>query len=114
MIPNATVETFRKVTAETLQISESVGEERFDMKMRSCFGVSIVICTHLWNVLRLDRLLPPKTQYKHLLWALSFLKTGATEEHLSTMFFCDVKTYRKWIWEVILAISRYEAVSIII
>lgn len=110
-LPAATVDIFRTVCAEILAITPNVSEDKFDQKMRSCFGVGLVMLTYVWNALRLDRLLPAKTQYKHLLWTLCFLKTGTTEEHLAIMFVCDPKTYRKWVWDIVLAISRYDGVS---
>lgn len=110
-VPASTVSIFREVACDMLSINSVVSEERVNLKMRSCFGVGLNVCNLLWNALRIDRLFPAKTQYKHLLWALAFLKSGSTEEQLSVVFQCDVKTLRKWVWDVILSISRYDSVS---
>lgn len=110
-VPPATTKIIQDTACDMLSIDRNTSVEKFDRKMLACFGVSVGNCTFLWNALRIDRLLPEKTHYKHLLWSLAFLKTGSTEDQLSVWFNCDPKTLRKWVWDVVLAISRYEAVS---
>jgi hypothetical protein len=47
-----------------------------------------------------------KTKPEHLLWALKFMKTYATEENLAKEFGVTRKTLRKWIWATIEGIAK--------
>lgn len=110
-IPTCRIADMEAAACDLLHIPRNLNQEKLERKMKACFGCSVVICMYLWNYLRVDFLLPEKSTYKHLLWALAFLKTGSTEDQLSVWFECDLKTLRKWVWDMVLALSRYEAVS---
>lgn len=75
-------------------------------RFRSHFGTTPALCAYLWD--RIDKLsLPAGAKWYHLLWALLFLKLYATEEVLSGMVGgVDEKTYRRWTWEILRALSE--------
>lgn len=68
----------------------------------SHFGTSPDTCLLLWQKCTF----PPDMKPCHLLWALLFLKLYATEEVLSNIAGSTRKTFRKWAWIVIEAISK--------
>lgn len=68
----------------------------------SHFGVKPEHCMRLWNILDT----PPKSKYKHMLWALLKLKIYGTEEALSGMTGCNEKTFRKWSYIFIVQLAK--------
>ena len=65
----------------------------------------------VWAKLFIYDLLPPGSKYKHLLMALHFLKVYGNEACLSVTFDITEKTFRKWTWLFIDAmsdLSKYE------
>ena len=83
-----------------------------DRRFRQYFGTTPEICAEIW-----ERLDPFKTiekvfhgvQIKHLLWALMFMKLYSTESvHASLAGGVDEKTFRKWTWIFVEAISLLE------
>jgi hypothetical protein len=70
---------------------------------RACFGVSSSVCASLWSLCL--PFLSPGTLPIRLLWALYFLKVYATENHNASVADVDEKTFQKWTWIVIYAIS---------
>jgi hypothetical protein len=73
---------------------------------RSAFNASPDVCSHVWEYVSYYELKPRKALPKHLLWALIFLKSYATEPFLAGLVGASEKTFRKWIWLMIETISR--------
>lgn len=82
-------------------------EARF---FRETFGTRLIVVEILWDLLDCHGLQPEDGRPKHLLWALHFMKayplqaTGCATVGGSGGAI-DAKTYRKWVWEYIEAIS---------
>lgn len=83
----------------------------FLRKFRSLFGMSCKVVTKTWNSLQLQNLLPAKADPKHLLWMCAFLKSYDSENVYATRFKVDEKTFRKWVWIMLEAVSKLEVVS---
>ena len=86
--------------------SEETQEHRF----KSLFGIPFSIVEILWSIIdpfndnTLNGVEP-----KHLLWALMFLKLYGTEDNVVSLAGgCDDKTYRKWVWIMIINLSDLE------
>jgi hypothetical protein len=75
---------------------------QFLSKFCSHFGVTPEMCCIIWN----KCFFPLGVNPEHLLWALLFLKLYATEEVLCNFAGTTRKTFRKWTWIVIKAISQ--------
>ena len=76
----------------------------------SFFGVSSNVCEKLWTLLlpkAPEELLPI-----HLLYGLLMLKTYATESVCCSIAGVSEKTFRKWAWITIEALSNLKVVSI--
>ena len=83
----------------------------FIRRFRSHFGTTPTICLVIWE--RLDpyeTILPTyrRVKFKHLLWALLFMKVYGTEELHTSLTGVDEKTFRKWSWIFIDAIADLE------
>ena len=84
----------------------------FNRRFRAHFGTTPTVCLIIWE--RLDpfeSILPYHrgVQFKHLLWALLFMKIYGTEHlHTSLVGGVDEKTFRKWSWIFIDAIADLE------
>jgi len=82
-------------------------EARF---FRETFGTRLVIVEILWDLLDYHGLQPEDGRPNHLLWALHFMKayplqaTGCATVGGSGGA-VDAKTYRKWVWAYIEAVS---------
>lgn len=81
-------------------------------KMKATYGVSINMIVIIWNRLIADNLMPRGASLKHLFWALSFLKTYETEHFYSVAFRTLEKTFRGWMWKIVLSLARLEVVCI--
>ena len=76
----------------------------------SLFGVSPALCSKLWTMLDPLHNLPEGSRPCYLLWALILLKVYATEAiHCSIVGGVDRKTFRKWSWIFVEAISYFES-----
>jgi len=75
---------------------------------RSNFGVSPRTMQKCWTLL-LMHAASSKIKPKHLLWTCLFLKTYGKECTHCSICQCDPKTFRRWIWIVVRAISNLEA-----
>lgn len=73
------------------------------------YGVPPYVCSILWNKMYYD--LSYNSEPKHLLWALRFLKTYATEEVYANAESVTEKTFRKWCWKMVKIISNLNLVS---
>jgi hypothetical protein len=69
-----------------------------DRTFKSLFGCSIIVAHLLWNymIIHCDSL--DEIRVKHMLWALCFLKSYATESQMAVWFDADRKTVRKYVW----------------
>ena len=79
----------------------------FIRRFRGWYGIDPAVVVILWNMLETNCTCRKIKSDKiiHLMWALHFLeKYGAEHQHLA-LFNVDEKTYRKWIWLYIGAIS---------
>lgn len=84
-----------------------------DLDFRAHFGCGPLIFLSLWNLLVTTDLLPSDGTIDHLLWTLLFMKTYAKQSVLCSM--CggvDPKTFQKWTWEFIAAISQLESLLV--
>jgi hypothetical protein len=80
-------------------------------RFREFFGTSVRVVGILWEFLVRDELRPRGGRPWHLLWALYFLKVYAKEGPGCAVVGgahggVDPKTYRKWVWAFIEAISE--------
>ena len=77
------------------------------------FGISVTVALIVWNLLVENDLVPEKGQMKHLLWTLLFLKVYPKQGPVCSIVggsdgAIDPKTFRKWVWAFIFAISYLE------
>ena len=86
-----------------------------DRRFRALFGTSPKVCRILWDKVY-EESTPRGAKPKHLLWALLFCRVYNTEHVNASMAGCDEKTFRKWSWVFVEAISdlQHEVVSLII
>jgi hypothetical protein len=96
------------ITAASFEILAQSFLQRSDRDFRALFGVGPGVVCQLWQRCSF----PPKTMPKHLLWALLFLKTYATEPVLCSIVGTTRKTFRKWSWPIVKAIAA-EAADIV-
>lgn len=86
-----------------------------DRRLRSFFGVGVVVLLDGWVRMKEQDLIPVGGMFFHYLWALMFMKIYSTEAamcgHAGGV---DPKTFRKWIWPFIYALSdlEYTVVSV--
>lgn len=74
----------------------------------SFFGVKPKVCELAWQIM--EENIPDGMSTKHLLWGLLLLKVYSTETVLSSFAGVTEKTFRKWSWESIKALSRLDMV----
>lgn len=107
-INSCTPEFFEFIGANLYNVhlteSTSVSKRRF----RACFGVNPKICAILWDLIRPE--VPRTTHPNHLLWGLMFLKVYGTEPIHASIVGANEKTFRKWQWLIITALSNIKAV----
>ena len=84
--------------------SESIEERRF----RSTFGVDYLVCAIAWEWLILKETIPKGGRKKHFLWACLQLMVYPSENFISTLLDVDEKTFCKWSWIFLLALSDLE------
>jgi hypothetical protein len=82
-------------------------------RFHSLFGTSPILCTHLWGRLDPHVEMSMAARAKHLLWALLFLRHYGTETLNTTVTGADEKTFRKWVWLFVFAISNLHAEVIV-
>ena len=76
-------------------------------RFRATFGTDAVICAILWTRLDFEQM-PNGYKPLHLLWALMFLKVYAAEPVLAALAGVHERTYRKWTWCFVDAISTLQ------
>ena len=82
-----------------------------DRTFRSQFGISWFVCEDVWAMLNVHR--PNnKREPKHLLWALLFLKVYGNEPTCCRLVGTSMKTFRKWVWEVLDAVADLKAMVV--
>jgi hypothetical protein len=80
-------------------------------RFRATFGQSPLICSMVWDKLEeagARQRMPRGSRAIHLLWAMMFFKLYCAEEVNSSLAGCDEKTFRKWCWIFVFAISDLE------
>ena len=85
--------------------SEDVEKRRF----HATFGTCPELCSVIWGRLIQYGLLPEQRLSFHLLWALMFMKLYCSESvHCALAGGVDEKTFQKWAWLFVDAISWLE------
>ena len=78
-------------------------------RFKGIYGVPSILVPKIWN--DITNSLPLAKSPKHLLWTLHFLAKYCIEHVNVAIFNCDEKTYRKWTFLCVKAISRLHYVS---
>lgn len=78
---------------------------------RAIFGVSPKACSIIWNFIKYS--VPCSCLPHYLLWALIFMKGYHTEQFNAALVRTDPKTFRKWVWIILKAISNLNLVRVI-
>ena len=79
--------------------------------LRKCvasYGATPRVCSITWNKLINLKRMPRGGKPNHLLWAFMLLKTYQSIDYLSLTTRVATKTFRKWSWLFIKAISSME------
>ena len=80
-----------------------------DRRFRELFGCGPLVALKVWSMLLEESNEMTGADVVHMLWAMMFLKVYAKETTLSTMAGgVDEKTFRKWSWQFVSAISSLE------
>ena len=80
-----------------------------DRRFRAFFGTCPQVCVMVWRTLtklqwfQKNNIKTPN--FRHLLWALQFLKAYDVQEIHACEIGIDKKTWRKWIWKYVEAIT---------
>jgi hypothetical protein len=92
-------------TSSTFRLlAETITNTKSKRSFKAKFGTSPEVCSELWE--RLQPHQPKGALPKHLLRALLFLKLYCSEDVLSDMAGTTRKTFRKWLWLMVKAISK--------
>ena len=75
----------------------------------SFFGVNAMVLAVVWNLLIENDLLNRGALHEHLLWGCMLMKQYTGDRVLSKIVDVDPKTFRKWAWHIIYAISWLES-----
>ena len=103
---------FEDAASKILKKSKNCNLHSMDCRFRQHFGTTSAISQKIWQ--KLDPLETIEKEHKgvkikHLLWALLFMKTYSKESvHSSLVGGVDEKTFRKWAWIFVEAISYLE------
>ena len=106
------VEEFHFIGSSLCKKAKGISKRQFlqHRKYIALFGTTPPVCARLWILLKQYRSL--RGEKKHLMWALLFLKTYATESVLSCIIGSDEKTIRKRFWIYIDALAELPLVSV--
>ncbi len=75
----------------------------------ACFGAKPNVMAHLWTLIDPERTMPTGVKTEHIIWAFYFLKLYTQEEvNTRNVGGPDEKTFRKWVWLFVEAISYQE------
>ena len=81
-----------------------------DRSFRELFGIALEPAVSTWNLMIKSEYLPKGGTPYHFLWTLMFLKVYGSEEQMCILAnIKDPKTFRKWVWKFIPAISSLES-----
>ena len=94
----------RKMMGRDSKVNDDLDELRF----KATFGVSTTVCAKVWGLVDPKNTMDNKPSPSHLLMALMFLKLYCSENVHSTIAGVDEKTFRKWAWLFVEAISYLE------
>jgi hypothetical protein len=101
----ARVETFAEHGRRIFRKHKLARKDTDERRFLATFGVAPVVCLTIWNLLIETSNLPPGSFEYHLLWGLMFLKLYCAESIHAALAGCDEKTFRKWSWAFVDAIS---------
>lgn len=87
-----------------LASSPLTGYRRF----RCFYGIAPEVFTKLWNLLS-DK--PDRSEPKHLLWCMFFLKNYNKEHVNAAIANVDEKTFRLWTWRFIHLLANLDVVE---
>ena len=104
-VPHATFRYLAKQISKGRSSCEATEERRY----RAFFGTSSIVTSSIWVRLNQADLLPKNGLPAHLLWGQLFLKIYASEEIHAGLAGVNEKTFRKWSWLFIKAISYLES-----
>ena len=94
---------FQLIANHIVRINQTMKRrEASNRDFHSFFGASLETIVKIWDLCNF----PDKTQPKHMMWALLFLKTYASEENLSSLAGVTPKTFRKWSWPCVAEIGN--------
>jgi hypothetical protein len=85
-----------------------------DRRIRSMFGFPPNIIAQTWNLIAENNKTPEGCLFKHLLWALAYLKLYLPYDCYAGIFNTCVATYRKWVWALLETISGLNVVGPIV
>lgn len=88
------------MTSRALELHSVIQKRRF----HALFAISPEDCSAVWRNFGRSEL--QNGQPVQLLWGLLFMKTYASEDVLCGITRSDRKTFRKWSWKVVDAISN--------
>jgi hypothetical protein len=110
MRPTSDATVFAAIAESLVQnLQGRASEKTRQRRFKKIFGVGPETCSRLWALIL--PLVPPTSNPVHLLWSLFFLKQYGLEKVNAAFARCNEKTYRKWCWIVIKALSELELVS---
>ena len=81
-------------------------------RFRALFGATPSVCASAWGSMHAS--LPRAANASHFLWGLLFLKTYSSEHVSSAIAGVDEKTFRKWCWIIVSALSSLQTASSLI
>ena len=79
-----------------------------ERRFRSVFGVDLLVCAIAWEWMDHTGSIPEGGKKIHFLWACIQLMVYPTENVLASLLDVDEKTFRKWSWSILLALSDLE------
>ena len=91
------------------QSSSTPGSMTEDCRFRAVFGCGPLVALVLSGIVLTEPMVISGATVVHMLWALMFLKVCSNKTAMSTMSGVDEKTFRKWPWVLIEAISDLES-----
>ena len=83
------------------------GSSDATQRFLSFFGASPLTLAVIWRLL-FKNLLLDGAEYQHLLWGYMLLKQYSGDRNLASSAGADEKTFRKWAWHIIDAVSWLE------
>lgn len=107
--PSKSEEQFRKAGNGILRRAGDGSEKTFQRRWRTHFGVSPLICAHIWDNLLEPETLPQGFTKERFLWGLMLLKMYNKEAaNCSLAGGVDEQTWRTWAWAVVYEIAHLE------